>query len=168
MNSFGKEARAVCLCFTSGIDSEWGVQYLACPNEDENKDTANKESKNFLMCWFYKMTTIRSRDNEHPTSAKIKDLCLICMSRFFTKKIPASREVGIVYFLKAYSQDIDYQYPMPPISGAPPWVWGSSFLGLSATTHSVVRSMPAMDAAFSRATRLTLVGSITPTLNMFS
>lgn len=34
--------------------------------------------------------------------------------------------------------------------------------GLSAITHSVVRSIPAIDAAFSRAMRVTLVGSITP------
>ncbi len=59
-------------------------------------------------------------------------------------------------------------YIMPPI---PPPIGGigigfSSFL--SAITHSVVRNIPATDAAFSSATRLTLVGSITPAARRFS
>lgn len=40
--------------------------------------------------------------------------------------------------------------------------------GMSTIPHSVVRNMPATDAAFSRATRLTLVGSMTPASNMFT
>ena len=42
----------------------------------------------------------------------------------------------------------------------------SSFL--SAMTHAVVRKIPAMEAAFSRATRVTLAGSITPAAKKFS
>ena len=35
-------------------------------------------------------------------------------------------------------------------------------------THSVVNTMPEMDTAFSKATRVTLVGSMTPASNKFS
>src|SRR2546422_5174990 len=52
-----------------------------------------------------------------------------------------------------------YIPPMPP----PPGIGGIfSFSFFSATTHSVVRSSPAMDAAFCSAVRVTLVGSMTP------
>ena len=52
-------------------------------------------------------------------------------------------------------------YIMPPMPGAPMGISGlSSFL--SQMTHSVVRNMPATEAAFSRATRVTLAGSSTP------
>ena len=48
---------------------------------------------------------------------------------------------------------------MPP----PPGIGGIfSFSFFSTTTHSVVRSSPAMDAAFCSAVRVTLVGSMTP------
>src|SRR5712691_5778485 len=58
-------------------------------------------------------------------------------------------------------QPLSAQYipPMPP----PPGIAGIfSFSFFSTTTHSVVRSSPAMDAAFCSAVRVTLVGSITP------
>src|SRR3989454_12231605 len=52
-----------------------------------------------------------------------------------------------------------YIPPMPP----PPGIGGIfSFSFFSTTTHSVVRSSPAMDAAFCSAVRVTLVGSMTP------
>lgn len=51
-------------------------------------------------------------------------------------------------------------YIMPPIPGAAAAGGSSSFF--SAITHSVVKNMPAIDAAFSRATRVTLAGSMTP------
>ena len=45
--------------------------------------------------------------------------------------------------------------------------WGAGIAGfssgLSTMRHSVVRNMPAIEAAFSRATRATLAGSMTPT-----
>jgi hypothetical protein len=51
--------------------------------------------------------------------------------------------------------------PMPPMSGA--WLWPPTFSSFSSLiTHMVVSSMLAMEAAFSRATRVTLVGSIMP------
>src|SRR6266550_2021830 len=58
-------------------------------------------------------------------------------------------------------QRLSAQYipPMPP----PPGIEGIfSFSFFSTTTHSVVRSSPAMDAAFCSAVRVTLVGSMTP------
>ncbi len=42
----------------------------------------------------------------------------------------------------------------------------SSFL--SAITHSVVKNIPAIEAAFSSATRVTLAGSMTPEAYRFS
>ena len=64
--------------------------------------------------------------------------------------------------------DADYiMPPMPPIPGA--GIAGAGFSSfLSAMTHSVVRNMPAIEAAFSRATRVTLAGSITPAAIRFS
>src|SRR5690349_14312297 len=55
--------------------------------------------------------------------------------------------------------------PMPPpdIAGAP-----LSFFGLSATMASVVISSPAIDAAFCRAARTTLVGSMMPLETRFT
>ena len=51
--------------------------------------------------------------------------------------------------------------------GLPAGIGGSGSL-MSQRTHSVVRSMPAMLAAFSRATRVTLAGSMTPLWKRFS
>lgn len=52
-------------------------------------------------------------------------------------------------------------YIMPSMPGLAIGISGlSSFL--SQITHSVVRNMPATEAAFSRATRVTLAGSTTP------
>lgn len=51
--------------------------------------------------------------------------------------------------------------PMPPMPGF--GIAGAGFSSfLSAMTHSVVRNIPAIDAAFSSATRVTFAGSITP------
>ena len=57
--------------------------------------------------------------------------------------------------------------PIPPIPGAP---IGSSGLSsfFSTITHSVVRNIPAIEAAFSRATRVTFAGSTTPAAKRFS
>jgi hypothetical protein len=60
----------------------------------------------------------------------------------------------------------DYIIPIPP--PPPPGIIGGAGSGISTMAHSVVRNMPAMEAAFSRAIRATLVGSITPDSNRFS
>src|SRR5699024_570807 len=51
--------------------------------------------------------------------------------------------------------------PMPPIS-SPPGIAAPAGSGLSATTASVVRKSAAMEAAFCRAERVTLTGSLMP------
>ena len=58
---------------------------------------------------------------------------------------------------------------MPPPGIPPPAAAaGSSASGRSTTTASVVRSRPAIEAAFWSAVRVTLVGSITPAFTMSS
>ena len=57
-------------------------------------------------------------------------------------------------------------YIMPPIPAA--GAATGSFSGISAIAHSVVRNIPATEAAFSRATRETLVGSMTPASYMLT
>ena len=52
---------------------------------------------------------------------------------------------------------------MPPI-GSMPSAPAAAFSGLSATTASVVRNRPAMDAAFCRAERVTFTGHVTDPL----
>ena len=52
-------------------------------------------------------------------------------------------------------------YIIPPMPGFPIGISGFSS-GLSQMTHSVVRNIPATEAAFSKATRATLAGSTTP------
>src|SRR5438132_12964517 len=69
--------------------------------------------------------------------------------------------LGDYYACLCVLQRLAAQYipPMPP----PPGIGGIfSFSFFSTTTHSVVRSSPAMDAAFCSAVRVTLVGSMTP------
>src|SRR6266403_1028485 len=57
--------------------------------------------------------------------------------------------------------------PMPPAPGAPPPAAAALVSSLmSAMRASVVSMRPAMDAAFCRARRVTLAGSITPILTM--
>ena len=55
-------------------------------------------------------------------------------------------------------------YIMPGCGAA----MGAFSSGLSTMRHSVVRNIPAMEAAFSRATRSTLAGSMTPALRRSS
>ena len=69
------------------------------------------------------------------------------------------RSDSLPYYIIIFVKNI---YIMPPIPGLPIGIAGS-FSGLSQMTLSVVRNMPAMLAAFSKATRATLAGSMTPT-----
>lgn len=59
-----------------------------------------------------------------------------------------------------------YIIPPMPGFGIAAGIGFSSFL--STITHSVVRNMPAIEAAFSSATRVTFAGSTTPAASMFS
>ncbi|MNY34574.1 hypothetical protein D3C86_1689250 [compost metagenome] len=69
-------------------------------------------------------------------------------------------------FNKVFDDYIMPPIPPPPIGGIPPPAGASS--GSSANTHSVVNNIAAIEAAFSNATRPTLVGSITPAAIKFS
>jgi hypothetical protein len=53
---------------------------------------------------------------------------------------------------------------LPPIQPIPAGAAGSSFFGRSVMTASVVRNIPAIDAAFCSAVRVTLAGSMIPAL----
>lgn len=84
------------------------------------------------------------------------------------KKIP--KGTGAPFGIAAYGNGFragDY-YIMPPMP--PPGMAGiagcSDFF--SASTHSVVRNIEAIDAAFSSATRDTFVGSMIPALSISS
>ena len=55
-------------------------------------------------------------------------------------------------------------YIIPPMSGMPPGMPPPSFSGGSATIASVVRMFLAIEAAFCSAERVTMVGSMTPSL----
>ncbi len=74
----------------------------------------------------------------------------------FRKKRTASLKQSFLY-LFGYGYYIIPPIPPPPIEGT---AGVSSFL--SAITHSVVRIIAAIEAAFSNAILVTLVGSITP------
>ena len=79
------------------------------------------------------------------------------------KTVP--REPGELFWYFRLWREMSYIIPSipPPIGG----IAGlSSFL--SASTQSVVSSIPAIEEAFSSATRDTLVGSITPAASRFS
>ncbi len=86
------------------------------------------------------------------------------------KELPFARKLFLFYMNRALCRRGHYimppMPPMPPIPpggipGMPPPLSSS---GCSATMHSVVRSRPATLAAFCRAKRVTLAGSMTPAL----
>ena len=80
----------------------------------------------------------------------------------FTKKKDPSRLVNSASGGNSYRECGDifdsHNYPDPHIK----------FTSEGRQMHSVVRNMPATEAAFSRATRATLVGSMTPASYMFT
>ena len=89
-------------------------------------------------------------------------------SRILSIRPSLIRESGSYLLYIFLSESWNYIIPpMPPIPGAPIGISGlSSFF--STITHSVVRNIPAIEAAFSRATRVTLAGSTTPAACRFS
>jgi hypothetical protein len=90
------------------------------------------------------------------------------LSTPFNKKSIALLTVSLkakkeeIFWISSLVFESGMNYIMPPIP--PPPIGGiageSSFT--SATTHSVINNNAAIDAAFSKAKRVTLVGSITP------
>ena len=77
------------------------------------------------------------------------------------------RTVGTLELLEPLEQLAREYYIIPPIPPAGIAGTGVSSL-ISVMTHSVVRNIPAMLAAFSNATRVTLAGSTTPAAFKFS
>lgn len=68
------------------------------------------------------------------------------------------------FFIIIYRSIFHYIMPgMPP--PMPPGIAGASSL-ISIKAHSVVKIIPATDAAFSRAIRVTFLGSIIPAFNI--
>ena len=63
---------------------------------------------------------------------------------------------------------ISPSYIMPPIPGCGVGIAADCGSGLSVIRHSVVKKRPAIDAAFSSATRATLAGSMMPALRKSS
>ena len=84
------------------------------------------------------------------------------------KRMAPFPEPSFIYYGQdAYCCIMPNYYIMPPIP--PAGIAGAgSFSGISAMAHSVVRNIPATEAAFSRATRDTLVGSMTPASYMLT
>ena len=81
--------------------------------------------------------------------------------------VSIKKTLRFFYLIKQSGEKSYIIPPMPPIPGAPIGISGlSSFF--STITHSVVKNMPAIEAAFSRATRVTLAGSTTPAACRFS
>ena len=71
----------------------------------------------------------------------------------------------IPYFLFL---QINLDYIMPPIPGCPAGMAGAFSSGLSVIKHSVVKNKPAIEDAFSSATRATFAGSMIPALRISS
>lgn len=107
-----------------------------------NKGCKRKES--FVFLWFFLVFVDFS-----------------CRQDMGKQKVEAFPPRGLPPLFKYIWGFVSQNYIMPPIPGCAAGIIGS-FSGLSTMRHSVVRNMPAMDAAFSRATRATLAGSMTP------
>ena len=90
-----------------------------------------------------------------------------CLDNDVNKKLPQPSGMTIAAALSQNMGVPSADYIMPPIPGFMAGAAGAGS-GLSAITHSVVRNMPATEAAFCRATRVTLVGSMTPAASRFS
>ncbi len=98
-----------------------------------------------------------------PITQKHKDVKKQNLTIVRILKIKKALSVSRKSFLILYiGIDLYIIPPIPPIPGAPP-IGGAGCSSFSSTiTVSVVRNIPAIEAAFSRATRVTFAGSITP------
>ena len=134
--------------FISGVGgwvSSSTIRPLLCCKSNHifsNKGCKRKES--FVFLWFFLVFVDFSRRQ--------------AMGK---QKVEAFPPRGLPPLFKYIWGFVSQNYIMPPIPGCAAGIIGS-FSGLSTMRHSVVRNMPAMDAAFSRATRATLAGSMTP------
>lgn len=105
---------------------------------------------NFAIFASLKLNKYKNRGN----SLRITPICYF----YFAKPHP--------YSMRSLRELFSF-YIMPPIPGAAAGAAGAGS-GLSTNTHSVVRNRPAIEAAFSKATRSTLAGSTIPALRISS
>lgn len=112
------------------------------------KGNQNKATDNFFKeIFLFEKTRIHSKQKDRPVTN-------------VTRRSPPYFTV-----LRQVKVKDDYYIIPPPIPPIPPIAAAaaSAFSSLiSAITHSVVKNIPAIEAAFSNATRETLAGSITP------
>ena len=116
--------------------------------------------QNYQIMWKTPSILIRKILKKCKNNTRIA-FCL-CNSRDFAILTLQSDGISSILYIV-----LSIPYIIPPIPGAPPMGAGFSS-GLSTMRHSVVRNIPAIEAAFSRATRATLAGSITPALRRSS
>jgi hypothetical protein len=128
-------------------------------------------------------TILRGRNSQIISTIKIEEMphfeviwrCSSFLMRILGKKKSLRRSSFYPLFFDAHLKPrlrvkkvlgLDYiMPPMPPPIGG---IAGAFSSLMSLITHSVVNNIPAIEAAFSRATRTTLVGSITPAPIKFS
>ncbi len=89
------------------------------------------------------------------------DICRIIYREMLLLQKNTSSAEKYVFFCQTLLFLSDAFYIMPPIPGAAAGAAGAGS-GLSTNTHSVVKKRPAIEAAFSKATRSTLAGSTIP------
>ena len=111
-------------------------------------------------CWF------QNRGGENKDQVFV--LTVPGKKNYTEKRLNSFESASFVFSTKMV--DIGFvDYIIPPI---PPPIPPGGIIGClssfsSTRTHSVVRNIPAIDAAFSKATRVTLAGSITPDSKRF-
>ncbi len=114
--------------------------------------TVRKGNQNKATDNFFKEIFLFEKKNPQQTKRSPRNISYEAISPYFT-------------VLRQVKVKDDYYIIPPPIPPIPPIAAAaaSAFSSLiSAITHSVVKNIPAIEAAFSNATRETLAGSITP------
>ena len=91
----------------------------------------------------------------------VSDICRIIYREMLLMQKNTSSVEKYVFFCQTLLFLSDAFYIMPPIPDAAAGAAGAGS-GLSTNTHSVVKKRPAIEAAFSKATRSTLAGSTIP------
>ena len=114
----------------------------------------------YIRYYLYHLISV-AKITDLPISSKFnrKNISYFCLKKIKKGQAVAAAPLFVIYGLQ--------NYIIPPIPGLGIVIAGFSS-GLSTMRHSVVRNMPAIEAAFSRATRATLAGSMTPALRMSS
>ncbi len=114
----------------------------------------------YIRYYLYHLISV-AKITDLPISSKFnrKNISYFCHKKIKKGQAVAAAPLFVIYGLQ--------NYIIPPIPGLGIAIAGFSS-GLSTMRHSVVRNMPAIEAAFSRATRATLAGSMTPALRMSS